>query len=268
MIDKISDIISAVNSDKPLSIIRMGNVEATQMLTDDIHQKLFTNAGFFGDIQDVKKWKSMFYKSLLNADLNLRVYTCESFLVCDMVLSKLNLWIPTLPYIEKVEFWFSLLNAIKTDNIGFVSFFKKDMERQVSKLDWIYPARKDKAYCKKDTSQWKFIFSENTIEGSEPKDQSWFDVLDDLVERCLKQNCDVYFISCGCYGLILCDRLKAAGKKAIYVGGLLQLMFGLKGKRWDNRKEVSDYYNNYWTYPETKPKNWQKIEGGCYWGDK
>jgi len=265
-INKLSDIIKYVNSPQPLSIVRMGNVEAQQMLSEDIYSKIKTNAGFFGD--DIKKWKAMFLKSLINADLNLRVYTCPSFVVCDQVISKLNIFIPTLPYIEKVEFWFSLINAIQSDKIGFVSYFKKDIERQVSKLKWIYPHKKDKAHCRKNTSQWRFIYSENTIAGNEPKDKTWFDVLDDLVARCLSQDCDIYFISCGCYGLILCDRLKEAGKKAIYIGGLLQLLFGLKGKRWDERDEIKQYYNKYWIYPQTKPEGWDSIEGGCYWDGK
>ena len=265
-INKLSDIVKHINSNAPLSIVRMGNVEAQQMLSDKLFSQMKTNAGFFGDDNDLKKWKSMFMKALVNANLNLRVYTCHSFLVCDKVTQKLNLWIPTLPYIEKVEFWFSLLNAIKTEKIGFVSYFKKDIERQISKMKWIYPPRKDKAHLRVSTRSWKIIYSENTIEGNQPKDKSWFDVLDDLVERCLAQDCDVYFISCGCYGLILCDRLKEAGKKAIYIGGLLQLLFGLKGKRWDEREEINEYYNKYWVYPNTKPQGWDKIEGGCYWG--
>ena len=85
MIHKISDIIAAVNSDKPLSIIRMGNVEGTQMLSEGIYKQMITNSGFFGGVHDIIKWKSMFFKALRNADLNLRVYTCNSFLVCDMV---------------------------------------------------------------------------------------------------------------------------------------------------------------------------------------
>ncbi len=266
MINKLSDIVKYINSNVPISIVRMGNVEAQQMLTDKITSQIQTNAGFFGTEEDMIKWKSMFFRSLMTADCNLRVYTCNSFLVCDQVTQKLNLWIPTLPYIEKVDFWFSLINAIQTDKIGFVSYFKKDIERQLSKMKWIYPAKKNKAHCLKDASKWKIIYSENTIKGNEPKDKSWFDVLDDLVARCLEKDCDVYFISCGCYGLILCDKLKEAGKKAIYVGGLLQLLFGLKGKRWDEREEINEYYNKYWVYPQTKPERWKEIEGGCYWG--
>jgi hypothetical protein len=48
-------------------------------------------------------------------------------------------------------------------------------------------------------------------------------------------------------------------------GGNLQLLFGIKGKRWENSKNIK--FNEHWTYPldEDKPKNYKKIEGGCYW---
>jgi len=72
-------------------------------------------------------------------------------------------------------------------------------------------------------------------------------------------------VSAGCYGLPLCDAIKNDGKKAIYVGGLLQLLFGLRGKRWDKRKELDKFYNDYWKYPTEKPKNGELVEGGCYW---
>jgi len=268
MVNKLSDIVDLINEGKPLSIIRMGNVEAHQMLKDEPHDQLKTNAGFFGNEEELKQWKKKYFESLVNADCSLRVFTCNSFIVCDLVVSKLNLYIPTLPYIEKVEFWWGLINNVNSNKIGFVSYFKKDMERQVSKLPWIYPKKKDRVYCNKETKDWRFIFSENTIEGNAPTDKSWFEVFDDLLQRSLKEDCDIYFISCGCYGLPLCNELKKAGKQAIYIGGILQLLFGLKGKRWDDRGCINCYFNKYWCYPSTKPKNFSKIENGCYWGDK
>ena len=36
---------------------------------------------------------------------------------------------------------------------------------------------------------------------------------------------------------------------AIYVGGLLQLLFGVRGARWDKRKEIVDAMNEHWSRP-------------------
>lgn len=62
------------------------------------------------------------------------------------------------------------------------------------------------------------------------------------------------------------------GKKAIHLGGGTQLLFGIKGKRWEGRyhgddTRFADLFNEYWTYPSEneKPQNAEKVEGGCYW---
>ena len=104
-----------------------------------------------------------------------------------------------------------------------------------------------------------------TIEGNTPHD-NWLKTFIELQKRVDKHpHIRVWFISCGCYGLPLCDYIKSKGCRAIYVGGVLQLMFGLKGKRWDKREEVTKLYNKHWRYPEEKPANATNVEGGCYW---
>ena len=266
MINRFDNLITEINGNSPLSIVRLGNVEAYQMIlkNNKIYKQMPTNAGFFGDEKDVSEWKSMVLKALLNADANFRVVSCNSFWVCDDVLTNLKIFIPTLPYVEDLAFWTSLLNNIETSNIGFVSYFKKDIERQIPKMDFIHKKRP----ITNDYKKWKIIKSENTIVGNEPKDKKWIDVYNDLLERSLSANCDIYFLSCGCYGIPLCNDLKKAGKKAVYVGGLLQLFFGLKGKRWDDRKIINQYYNKHWHYPTEKPKNSKLVESGCYWGEE
>jgi len=264
MINRFTNIIDALNGKEPLSIIRLGNVEASALLTKDgsIYPKMKTNAGFFGDEEEFKKWKAMMLRALLNADCNLRVVTCNSFFVCDDVLTQLNIFIPTLPYVEDLGYYITMLNSLKTSNIGFVSYFKKDIERQLPKMEWIHKKRP----ITNDYKKWKIIKSENTISGNEPEDKTWNEVYDDLLKRSLEADCDIYFVSCGCYGVPLCADLKLAGKKAYYVGGFLQLLFGLKGNRWEDRKIVSQYYNKYWRFPEEKPKNAESVENSCYWG--
>ena len=264
MINRIYNLLELLATDKPVSIIRMGNVEATQLLYpgDEIYLQMKTNAGFFGD--DVKEWKAESLRSLLSADVSLKVYTCPSFSVVDDVLNKFQLFIPTIPYVEDVGFWISLINNLNTNNLAFVSYFKDEIQKQIPLMNWIYPK---KLRHKKNLREWKFIYSENTIAGNEPKNKTYSEVLEDLFQECLKQDADIYFLSCGCYGLPLQYKLKEAGKKSIYVGGIMQLLFGLKGKRWDDRKVINQHYNKYWKYPEKKPINAEGVEGWCYGGD-
>lgn len=58
------------------------------------------------------------------------------------------------------------------------------------------------------------------------------------------------------------------GKQAIHLGGCLQILFGLKGRRWDEEEpDIVAMYNDYWHYPMASevPKGSGDVEGGTYW---
>ena len=81
-----------------------------------------------------------------------------------------------------------------------------------------------------------------------PEDyQNWSEALDALYNQCMKSDFQVALLSCGSYAVPLAARLKAAGKQAIVVGGMLQLMFGIKGARWEaSRPDIVAMYNEAW----------------------
>lgn len=58
-------------------------------------------------------------------------------------------------------------------------------------------------------------------------------------------------------------------KSAIYVGGVLQMYFGIYGQRWidENPDVLTLYKNTHWTRPneEEKPNGFTQIENNCYW---
>lgn len=78
---------------------------------------------------------------------------------------------------------------------------------------------------------------------------------------------DVAMIGCGAYGLPLASHCKDMGNQAIHIGGGLQILFGIKGKRWDVHPEISAMYNEHWVRPMDNEKtiNFHVIEGGTYW---
>ena len=80
---------------------------------------------------------------------------------------------------------------------------------------------------------------------------------------------DIALVSCGGYGNPICAHIYSKGKSAIYVGGVLQMYFGILGNRWikDRPDIIKLYHNKYWTRPKSteKPKNCGKVEGACYW---
>jgi hypothetical protein len=94
---------------------------------------------------------------------------------------------------------------------------------------------------------------------------NWFDALNHMKNQILEKEFDVALIGAGAYGIPLAGFVKSLGKQGIHLGGTTQLIFGIKGKRWDNNKHFS--YNEFWTRPkeDEKPLNFSKVEGGCYW---
>lgn len=94
---------------------------------------------------------------------------------------------------------------------------------------------------------------------------------EDLVTRIreIKDDFDVALCSCGGYGNPLCASLRDMGKSAIYVGGVLQMYFGVYGSRWEreNAEILEAYKHDGWVRPSERerPAGHEEIEKGCYW---
>lgn len=107
--------------------------------------------------------------------------------------------------------------------------------------------------------------------------ENWFEALDFMKSEIDKIEYDICLLGCGAYGMPLAAHIKRSGKKAVHIGGSLQLLFGIKGKRWEDpyygfevhkiKGKYASLYNNYWIRPgETSQiKNQEKVDNGCYW---
>lgn len=101
----------------------------------------------------------------------------------------------------------------------------------------------------------------------------WFEALSFMEKEILAIDFDVAILGCGAYGFPLACSIKRAGKQAIHMGGSLQILFGIMGKRWDGsrfggkmREDVAKFYNDSWIYPiEDRPADASKVEYGPYW---
>lgn len=80
---------------------------------------------------------------------------------------------------------------------------------------------------------------------------------------------DVALLSCGGYANPIGSYIYEKGKSAIYVGGVLQMYFGILGSRWEKERPdiVKLYANSHWSRPKESetPAGSNKIEAGCYW---
>lgn len=99
--------------------------------------------------------------------------------------------------------------------------------------------------------------------------ETWFEALKWMYDEALKIPFDIAILGCGAYGQPLACMLKRAGKQAIHIGGATQIMFGIRGRRWElNSPFISSLFNENWVRPSAAetPLNKENNEfGGAYW---
>jgi hypothetical protein len=100
-----------------------------------------------------------------------------------------------------------------------------------------------------------------------PAFPDWFTALEAMQQEMSRRSFDVLLVGAGAWSLALAAYAKREGKWAIHLGGPLQLLFGIRGGRWDNHPFLQTVYNEAWVRPSPadRPETFTKIENGCYW---
>lgn len=98
--------------------------------------------------------------------------------------------------------------------------------------------------------------------------EHWFELFHGLVESVCSKEFDVAIIGAGPFGLPLAAEVKKAGRQAIHLAGATQILFGIRGTRWNRDAEVKALFNDFWVTPkpsETPPKKARKMSESSYW---
>ncbi|AFY30871.1 hypothetical protein [Calothrix sp. PCC 7507] len=113
----------------------------------------------------------------------------------------------------------------------------------------------------------KTIKAIQSIAGNNANFNNWFDALNHMCDQIVNTQFDIAIIGAGAYGLPLAAFVKKLGKKAIHLGGATQILFGIRGARWDERLFYQQLFNEHWVRPLTSetPQNFTRVEEGCYW---
>ena len=146
-------------------------------------------------------------------------------------------------------------------------------------------ANRDKLYENKEILPEFELITLKAVQSSayaEVPFKDCFEALKYMEDEISKIQFDICLLGCGAYGLPLAAHVKRLGKQAIHMGGGVQLLFGILGKRWEQEyvqkpwghntpfkinTNYVDLKNEYWTYPgiDEVPKQAKSVEGGCYW---
>ncbi|MCR5487756.1 MAG: hypothetical protein K6F35_09550 [Lachnospiraceae bacterium] len=126
-----------------------------------------------------------------------------------------------------VKSWIQALNGKK---VLVISPFEKSIIAQHSVFEKVW-----KGYEKIPRFQLSTIKAVQSVRGMHPEGlDSWEQSLSYMFEQAMDKEFDVALIGAGAYSLPLGSMIKKVGKVAIHMGGDLQLLFGISGRRWDN----------------------------------
>ncbi len=270
-------IKNLLNSDKPIMISRIGSVELNcishywkkrknrkkkKEYPNHIYKTAKNNAGIFPvNTKILDKFSEKFINCIANTDaLGVWNNKFEEYISAHFCSNAILIEHGAMPPFFHINPWSYLL---KNKKILFIHPFEKTIKKQYKKRNKLFKNKKILPSFK--LSVLKAVQSNAD---AIPDFKNWFKAYDFMCNKIDKMNFDIAIIGAGSYGLPLASYIKTKGKKAVHLGGSTQLLFGIKGKRWDDKKRKDNaLYNEYWTRPlsEEAPTNYKKIEKGCYW---
>jgi hypothetical protein len=163
------------------------------------------------------------------------------------------------PYYFK-ENW---MPALKGKRVLVIHPFSKTFQKQATNLKSIFPGKSWFEDC-----QIEFMQPPLTLAGNHGN-KDWKEHLTPFLESLRDaKDFDIALVAAGGYGMLIADHIfKEMNKSVMYIGGALQLFFGVIGKRWFDNKEIVKIVNDEWVRPDKsdKPENFIKVEKGCYW---
>jgi hypothetical protein len=144
-----------------------------------------------------------------------------------------------------------------------ISPFVDTMKQQIGKISQIHNLKADSAIIQQTIESCQFLQCPQFSHLTPSPFKNWTEGLQQMTEKALAQKFDIAIVGAGAWSLPILAELKKAGKKGLHLGGETQLLFGIKGRRWDEK----NLYNEHWVRPSTQetPSNFMKKENGCYW---
>jgi hypothetical protein len=157
--------------------------------------------------------------------------------------------------------WTPLLKGKK---VLVISAFADEIVFQYSRRDKLFPKEPDLL----PEFELHVLQAPMTMgESTDYRFPSFMRSLEEIEERIKTVDFDIALVGAGAYGILLTLYCKSLGKMALQTGGATQTLFGILGKRWENRPHVASRVNDYWIRPDPskKPKGAEKIDNGAYW---
>ena len=268
---KVADMIA---SGEPFMMGRFGATELFDMRVDEFHQtskaekacqQLCSFSGFFPeDTSLLPRFNELMKESCKEVDiLGVWQNPCEDYFIKHYCNS-----LQAISKLISIEPWrndFPWSSALKGKKVLVIHPFEDSILSQYKNYDKLFTKNPQIL----PEFELKTLKAVQTVGNqTDSRFANWFEALDWMCAECEKIDFDIALIGCGAYGFHLAAHIKKMGKQAIHLGGCLQILFGLKGRRWDELEpDIAAMYNEYWHYPLASelPEGSGDVEGGTYW---
>lgn len=238
---------------------------------DKILQTMKNNAGIkISNMNGIIKYSEAYLEAFHHADIyfdwepcgNVAKWIMDSLMFMHTNFQKNRVWALALDifnYIQSIPWTY----ALKGKRILIVSAFTESIQE---KLD-----NREKIYGIDLFPNCEFVFIKPPQTQGENPSREFYIELNEFTDkiRSISHTFDVALVSCGGYGNLVCSEIYKMGKSAIYVGGVLQMYFGIYGSRWERERTdiLRLYQNEYWSRPKEteRPNGFKNVEGSCYW---
>ncbi len=217
-------------------------------------------AGFFPvRLDKIEQFCEMMIEDLQNVDILGSWLKEESFFSKELCNAKKVMLEDLEPFFTK-DPW---TNALENKRVLVVHPFAKTIKSQFERREKLFNNALLPPF------ELEVLKAVQSIAGQKTEFEDWFAALDSMKEQLTKKHFDICILGCGAYGFPLASYVKNMGKQAIHLGGATQLLFGIKGARWEQYivYPYSNLFNEYWVRPSNieTPQKSDLVEGGCYW---
>jgi hypothetical protein len=272
------DRVSAqLDRNEPIMVSRLGSVELSCLryylearsgrkspYSARIRSQMANPAGFFPtDDASLDAFAELYLEVLPHVDLLGVWFNLFEEVVC-------NEWCPAAELVDiscLEPFWFTMPWSMRLagKTVLVVHPFAESIRKQ-------YTEKRELLFESPDllpTFELKTYKAVQSIAGSTVKYATWFDAYRHMCDGIARIDFDICIIGAGAYGLPLAAFVKRMGKQAIHLGGVTQILFGIKGRRWEKlyADSTAKLFNEHWVRPRESetPENRDNIENGCYW---
>ena len=155
-------------------------------------------------------------------------------------------------------------SALKDKRVLVISPFETSIKKQ-------YEKREDLWENKNILPEFELLTLRTPMSAgiSDPEFDTWFDGLEYFKEQIKDKAPDFVIVGAGAWSLPLVAYCSDLGIDALHMGGGTQILFGIKGRRWDGHDVISTFYNEHWVRPSDDeiPERMEnmRIDTGHYW---